>query len=76
MGGSEEERKYGLGEKPALDIPHAEELCGLDEDQLSLLPLSRLETIQSDLAKHTAEASALLAWFLQLKDAQSQDAAT
>jgi hypothetical protein len=76
LGGADSERKYGLGARPSLDITFAEELCGLDEEQLSLLPLAKLEALHADFAAQTADASALLAWFLQLKDAQTQDSAT
>ncbi|TXT13139.1 hypothetical protein VHUM_01540 [Vanrija humicola] len=74
--GSAERSKYGLGEQPIVDVPRAEELCGLDEDALSIMPLARLRALQAELERHTADGSALLAWFLQLKDAQKQDADT
>lgn len=76
IGGAEGERKYGLGTKPPLDTRKAEELCGLEESALGIMPLARLEQIQAELVKHTADASALLAYYLQLKDAQTHDAAT
>ena len=76
VGGAESERKYGLGVRPPLNTARAEELCGLDEDQLALLPLAKLEALHADLAQQTADASALLAWLVQLKDAQTQDSAT
>ncbi|ORX35116.1 hypothetical protein BD324DRAFT_633933 [Kockovaella imperatae] len=66
----------GMGPKPVLDTSQAEELCGLDEDALSLYSLERLRTIQNELVETSAQASALLAWYLQLKDAQTQDAET
>lgn len=87
--------KYGLGDKPAMDVPKAEELCGIEEgmssrhltptvipiltytiDRLGLLPLATLRQIQDQLVATSAQASASLAWSLQLKDAQSQDSAT
>ncbi|ODN89738.1 hypothetical protein L198_06432 [Cryptococcus wingfieldii CBS 7118] len=68
--------KYGIGLRPEMDTPKAEELCGLEEDALSLLPLSTLRTLQQDLVTTSAQASATLAWMLQLKDAQTQDSAT
>lgn len=73
---SENERKYGLGPRPGLDVARAEDLCGLEEDQLALYPLARLEALHADLVRRTADASGLLAWFLQLKDAQTHDQAT
>ncbi|WVQ72239.1 hypothetical protein IAR50_001788 [Cryptococcus sp. DSM 104548] len=68
--------KYGIGLRPEMDTPKAEELCGLEEDNLSLLPLSTLKTLQQELVTTSAQASATLAWMLQLKDAQAQDSAT
>lgn len=68
--------KYDLGPRPELDMAMAEELCGLEEEQLALLPLSRLEAMQADLVSTTANASALLAHLLQLKDALAHDSRT
>lgn len=86
--------KYGLGEKPEMDMEKAEELCGIEEgksanlrgvetcqwltgvDRLSLLPLASLRKLQDELVETSAQASAALAWGLQLKDAQTQDSAT
>ncbi|KAL7420400.1 hypothetical protein Q5752_005370 [Cryptotrichosporon argae] len=68
--------QYGLGAKPVLDIARAEALCALEEDDLALLPLARLRQVQDDMARVSAQASAQLAWLLQLKDAQAQDAKT
>ncbi|GFZ44555.1 hypothetical protein JCM24511_02279 [Saitozyma sp. JCM 24511] len=68
--------KYGLGERPAMDPTRAEDLCGIDEARLSLLPIESLKTMQADLVETSAQASALLAWLLQLKDAQTQDSQT
>ena len=45
-------------------------------DQLSLLPLERLKRIQNDFVDVTSHASVVLAWLLQLKDAQTQDSVT
>ena len=70
------EDKYGLGQRPKLAATRAEELCGLDEAELALLPMSKLEAIQADLVSVTADASASLAWLLQLKDALAHDSAT
>jgi len=67
---------YGLGSRPEFDMGKAEELCGLEEDQLSLLSLDRLTVLQESLVSTSAQASALLAWLLQLKDAQTQDSVT
>jgi hypothetical protein len=76
VGGAQNEPNHGLGQRPALDLARAQELCALEEDQLSLMPLARLESLLEDLARNTADASTLLSWLLQLKDAQSQDQAT
>jgi len=43
---------------------------------LSILPLAKLRELQDDLVETSASASGLLAWLLQLKDAQNQDSAT
>lgn len=45
-------------------------------DQISILSPAALAKIQADLVQSSAQASALLAHLLQLKDAQSHDAAT
>lgn len=68
--------KYDLGPRPKLDMALAEELCGLEEDQLALLPLSRLEALQTQLVGTTADASAVLAHLVQLKDALAHDSRT
>ncbi|WWC57600.1 uncharacterized protein I303_100132 [Kwoniella dejecticola CBS 10117] len=68
--------RFGLGEKPDLNVEKAEEYCGLEEDRLSLLPLATLRKIQAEVAQTSALASSRLAWELQLKDAQTQDSTT
>ncbi|KLT41763.1 hypothetical protein CC85DRAFT_286167 [Cutaneotrichosporon oleaginosum] len=68
--------KYDLGPRPVLDIPRAEELCGLEEEQLALLPLSKLQALQTELEQTSATASGLLAYLLQLKDALATDSRT
>ncbi|WWC90184.1 uncharacterized protein L201_005117 [Kwoniella dendrophila CBS 6074] len=75
-GGTKGIGKYGLGNKPEFDMVKAEEYCGLEEDQLSLLPLAALQKLQSELARTSALASSRLAWELQFKDAQTQDSTT
>lgn len=45
-------------------------------DQLSMLSLDKLRAMQAGIVDTSAQASALLAWSLQLKDAQTQDSAT
>ena len=45
-------------------------------DALSLSGMDRLTSIQNELVEVSAQASALLAWYLQLKDAQTQDSET
>lgn len=67
------EDKHGLGPKPALDTAKAEELCALEDDKLKLYSLSRLEGVQRDLVRASAQASELLAYLAQLKDARQQD---
>ncbi|BEJ14370.1 hypothetical protein CspHIS471_0401370 [Cutaneotrichosporon sp. HIS471] len=68
--------KYDLGPRPVLDMARAEELCGLEEEQLALLPLSKLQALQAELEQTTAGASGLLAYLLQLKDALGTDSRT
>ncbi|WVO15987.1 hypothetical protein L204_103652 [Cryptococcus depauperatus] len=68
--------KYGLGRKPGMDMVKAGELCGIEEEQLSLLPILTLQKLQQDLVENSAQASGTLAWMLQLKDAQLQDHST
>ncbi|WVQ94166.1 hypothetical protein IAU59_001244 [Kwoniella sp. CBS 9459] len=68
--------RYGLGSRPQFDMAKAEDFCGLEEDRLSLLPVATLRKIQAELAETSAQASTLLAWSLQLKDAQTQDSNT
>ncbi|KAK4683776.1 hypothetical protein P7C73_g6450, partial [Tremellales sp. Uapishka_1] len=71
--GVKKEGKYGLGEQPHMDMSKAEELCGIEGDQLSILSLATLRKMQDDLVRVSADASASLAWSLQYKDAQTQD---
>ena len=81
----------GLGDRPELDMAKVEELSAIEEgdsqdlkllspadvaDEMSLLPMARLEAIQTELVNTSAQASAVLAYLLQLRDAQSQDAST
>ncbi|BEJ06847.1 hypothetical protein CcaverHIS641_0401160 [Cutaneotrichosporon cavernicola] len=68
--------KYDLGPRPVLDTARAEELCGLEEEQLALLTLSKLQALQAELEQTTASASGLLAYLLQLKDALGTDSRT
>lgn len=68
--------KYDLGPRPVVDIGRAEELCGLEEEQLALLPLAKLQALQTELEQTTATASGLLAYLLQLKDALATDSRT
>ncbi|WVF66552.1 hypothetical protein IAT40_001292 [Kwoniella sp. CBS 6097] len=68
--------RYGLGNRPEFDLAKAEDFCGLEEDRLSLLPVATLRKMQAEIADTSAQASALLAWSLQLKDAQTQDSNT
>ncbi|GMK58786.1 hypothetical protein CspeluHIS016_0602280 [Cutaneotrichosporon spelunceum] len=68
--------KYDLGPRPVLDTARAEELCGLEEEQLALLPLAKLQALQAELEQTTASASGLLAYLLQFKDALGTDSRT
>ncbi|OCF34874.1 hypothetical protein I316_03421 [Kwoniella heveanensis BCC8398] len=68
--------RYGLGGRPDFDLAKAEDFCGLEEDRLSLLSVPTLRRMQAEIAETSAQASALLAWSLQLKDAQTQDSNT
>lgn len=68
--------KYGLGARPEFDVPTAERLCGVEDDQLSLMSVDKLRKMQDELVATTADASAQLAWLLQLKDALGHDSAT
>lgn len=45
-------------------------------DGLSIMSLTNLRKLQEELVETSASASALLAWLLQLKDAQTQDSTT
>lgn len=47
-----------------------------EPDRLSILSLASLKILQEDIVSISAQASAQLAWQLQLKDAQTQDSAT
>lgn len=67
------EDKHGLGPKPVLNFNKAEELCAIEDDKLKLYSLSKLEAVQRELVRATNEASALLAYLAQLKDARQQD---
>lgn len=67
------EDKHGLGPRPAVNFAKAEELCALEDDKLKLCSLTRLEAVQRDLVRATNDASALLAYLAQLKDARQQD---
>jgi TRAP-type mannitol/chloroaromatic compound transport system permease small subunit len=45
-------------------------------DRLSILSLVSIKRLQEELVHTSSQASALLAWQLQMKDAQAQDSAT
>ncbi|KAH9977842.1 hypothetical protein BGW80DRAFT_1284455 [Lactifluus volemus] len=68
--------QLGLGPKPQLDEQRIAELLALTPDQLSLLPLTSLETCLSDLRTQTHNTSALLTYLLQTRDALQQDSET
>ncbi|KAI1796236.1 hypothetical protein LXA43DRAFT_880547 [Ganoderma leucocontextum] len=65
-----------LGPRPELDEAKVEELLSLSADQMSLKPTSTLEGYLGDLKAHTAKASALLTYLLQMRDALQQDSET
>lgn len=68
--------KYGLGTRPEFDVPTAERLCAMEDGEIALMSLEKLQRIQEELVGVSADASAQLAWLLQYKDALGQDAAT
>lgn len=68
--------QLGIGPKPKLDDKRVEELLKLDTDQLTLLPLAKLERHLVDLRTETTNASSLLTHLLQTRDALQQDSET
>ncbi|KAI0352985.1 hypothetical protein OH77DRAFT_1497498 [Trametes cingulata] len=65
-----------LGPRPEVDEAKVQALLNLSPDQLSLLPLSTLESRLSEVKAQTARASALLTYLLQMRDALQQDSET
>ncbi|KAG1815606.1 uncharacterized protein BJ212DRAFT_1357472 [Suillus subaureus] len=68
--------QLGIGPKPQLDDNKVEELLKLDTNQLTLLPLAKLERCLVDLRTETTNASSLLTHLLQTRDALQQDSET
>ncbi|KAG0709828.1 hypothetical protein DFH29DRAFT_885971 [Suillus ampliporus] len=68
--------QLGIGPKPQLDQKKVEELLKLDADQLTLLPLAKLERCLVDLRTETTNVSSLLTHLLQTRDALQQDSET
>ncbi|KAG2042233.1 hypothetical protein BDR03DRAFT_889675 [Suillus americanus] len=69
--------QLGIGPKPQLDDKKVEELLKLDTaDQLTLLPLAKLERYLVDLRTETTNTSSLLTHLLQTRDALQQDSET
>lgn len=68
--------QLGIGPKPQLDGKKVEELLKLDTDQLTLLPLAKLERCLADIQTETTNASSLLTYLLQTRDALQQDSET
>ncbi|KAI0750953.1 hypothetical protein C8Q80DRAFT_1154772 [Daedaleopsis nitida] len=65
-----------LGPRPEIDEAKIEQLLDLSADQLSLLPVSALESHLADLKAQTAKTSTLLTYLLQMRDALQQDSET
>jgi len=65
-----------IGPRPQLDDKKIEELVNLEQDQLTLLPLSKLEQMLVDIRTETTNASSLLTYLLQTRDALEQDSET
>ncbi|KAG2060113.1 hypothetical protein BDR06DRAFT_948157 [Suillus hirtellus] len=68
--------QLGIGPKPQLDDKRVEELLKLDTDQLTLLPLAKLERCLIDFRTETTNTSSLLTHLLQTRDALQQDSET
>jgi len=68
--------QLGLGPKPQLNEKKVEELLKLDIDQLTLLPLTKLERRLADMRTETTNTSSTLTHLLQTRDALQQDSET
>lgn len=66
----------GLGPTPEVDMKRVEEVCGLTEDQLSLLPLPGLRDLARELQTLTATTSVLLTHHLTLRESLQADSET
>ncbi|KAI9000869.1 hypothetical protein BD414DRAFT_451607 [Trametes punicea] len=65
-----------LGPRPELDEAKVQELLSVSADQLSLLPLSTLESHLAEIKDQTEKTSSLLTYLLQMRDALQQDSET
>ncbi|KAK0554467.1 hypothetical protein OC845_000728 [Tilletia horrida] len=61
---------------PPLDMARVQAILKLSPTQLSLLPLSALRSLSSELQSHTSATSASLAHYLQKRDTLASDADT
>jgi len=68
--------QLGLGPKPELDNTKVNDLLRLDPETLPLLPLPTLERHLADLRTQTVNASTLLTYLLQTREALQQDSET
>ncbi|EPQ59107.1 hypothetical protein GLOTRDRAFT_54824 [Gloeophyllum trabeum ATCC 11539] len=68
--------QLGLGPKPDLDQGKVDSLLSLDAESMALMPLPKLESCLRDIRAQTANASALLTYLLQTRDALQQDSET
>ncbi|CDZ98441.1 hypothetical protein [Phaffia rhodozyma] len=66
-------KTYGLGNMPEVGWETMEELCLMESDSLSLLSLDKLESLQTELSTRSSQASNLLSYLLQLRDAQQDE---
>ncbi|CAO1615187.1 unnamed protein product [Jaminaea pallidilutea] len=63
----------GLGPKPEVDLKRVDEVCGLTEDQISLIPLPGLRALSAELTSLTESTSALLTHSLALRESLQAD---
>ncbi|KZT62809.1 hypothetical protein CALCODRAFT_489313 [Calocera cornea HHB12733] len=65
-----------LGPAPKLDMDKAEDVLRLSESQISILPLSAVQSQLAEIRAVTEQANALLAHLLQSRDVLQQDSET
>ncbi|KZT29264.1 hypothetical protein NEOLEDRAFT_1214603 [Neolentinus lepideus HHB14362 ss-1] len=68
--------QLGLGPQPEIDQTKVDGLLALDEDSMALMPLTKLESSLKEIKAQTANASAVLTYLLQTRDALQQDSET